>query len=152
MEKRNVIIDKDAHIRYKNFSGRESEMNPLGARNFCLDIDPEIADQLQAEGWNVKWTKPQEDGDVATPFIKVNVKYGNFPPRIWTVTSRGKTLLEEGDVYQLDKLRIIKIMLTVNPFEYKPGRLSGYVDEMYVTIAPSAFEDEYGDIPDNTNR
>ena len=150
MSKPNTIIDKDATIIYRNFSGKESEFNPAGSRNFCLLVSADIVDQLANEGWNVKWTKVKEEGDVSEPFIKVNIKFSVRPPRIWTVGTKGKTLLEEEDLYQLDGLRFQKVMLTVNPYEYKPGHVSGYVDEMYLTVEPSAFDDEYGDVPNHS--
>lgn len=155
MNKPSKIVDRDARIMFRNFSGKESQFNPAGARNFCLILDPEIAPQLEAEGWNVKQTKPREEGDVPEFYIQVKVKYGMYPPSIYTVTSRGKTLLDEADVAQLDRLRFKKIALTVNPSVWSTPTgegISAYVEEMYVTLVESVLDDEYGDIPDNTNR
>ena len=63
---RGILQIDDARIIYRNFSGTGSKFNREGDRNFAVVIeDPELADALINEGWNVK-IKPPRDGDEAT--------------------------------------------------------------------------------------
>ena len=60
--KPNVTIE-GARLIFRNFSGREVPgYNRAGDRNFCVVLDPETADMLEADGWNVKRKEPREEG------------------------------------------------------------------------------------------
>ena len=138
MAKGNLTIE-DAKIFWKNFSGRGSAYNAEGSRNFCVELDEETAAMLKEDGWNVKRTKPREEGDEGTPYIQVTVAYGNFPPKIYLVTGRNQTLLDEDTVGEIDRAEIEKVDLIINPYHWTlPSRGSGikaYCKTMYVTIA-----------------
>ena len=63
MAKKSMIIE-NANIFWLNFSGAERQYNPPGRRNFCVDLDEELAQQLMSEGWNVHVREPREEGPV----------------------------------------------------------------------------------------
>lgn len=141
----NLTIE-DARIFWKNFSGRGSQYNAEGSRNFCVEIDPNDAEVLSADGWNVKYSRPREEGEEGTPYIQVSVAYGNYPPKIYLVTSKNKTLLDEETIGELDRAEIEKVDLIISPYLWniktKDGTKSGvkaYCKTMYVTI-----EDDFG--------
>lgn len=140
-------------IRWRNFAGKAGKFNAEGDRNFCLLLDPDSADQLQNEGWNVRYLNPREDGDVPTPYIQVKVAYGKGrPPKIVMVTKRGKTELDEDSVSSLDWAEIQKADIAINPYEYDVhGRhgIKAYLKTMYVTIEEDDFEDRYYDVPES---
>ena len=63
----NNIVMENARLIFKNFSGEESKFNRKGNRNFCVVLDPEVADDLIKDGWNVRFLRPREDGEEPTP-------------------------------------------------------------------------------------
>lgn len=136
---REKLTIEDAEIFWKNFSGRGSTYNAEGDRNFCVNIDPSVSERLKADGWNVKYSKPRDEGDEPKPYIPVKVAYGNYPPKIFMVTSRNQTLLDEDTICELDRAEIERVDLVISPYHWTlPGGKSGikaYVDTMYVTIA-----------------
>lgn len=141
----NLTIE-DAKIFWKNFSGRGSQYNAEGSRNFCVEIDNVTAQQLKADGWNVKYSEPREEGDEPSAYIPVEVKYGAYPPKIYLVTSKNQTLLDEDTVGELDRQEIERVDLIINPYSWEIKRknetlrgIKAYCKTMYVTI-----EDDFG--------
>ena len=52
---RGILQIDDARIIFKNFEGRGDKFNREGDRNFSLLIeDPDTADAMIKEGWNVR--------------------------------------------------------------------------------------------------
>lgn len=137
----NVVIE-GANIWARNFKGEEHlPYNPKGRRNFCLSLDPELAKDMIDEGWNVKYDRDDQ------PYIPVAVSYDKYPPKIYKVTSRGKTLLDEDLVGDLDDDEIVNVDLILRPYCWDVNGSSGvkaYVKDMYVTIQENALSDKYG--------
>lgn len=149
MARRGTLLIEDAHIFWKNFSGKGSQYNAEGSRNFCVEITPELADQLIKDGWNVKWTKPREEGDEPVPYLQVTVAYGNFPPKIYKVTSRNKTLVDEDLVGDFDRDEITYVDLVISPYHWSVGNKSGikaYIDTMYITIVEDNLALKYANV------
>ena len=69
-----------------NFSGEDSKYNRNGDRNFCLDLDKELADILLADGWNVKFHKTRDDDgnlvETDSGFVNIKVNYEVKNPRL----------------------------------------------------------------------
>lgn len=138
----NVVIE-GAHIWARNFKGEEHlPYNPKGRRNFCLSLPEDLARQMVDEGWNVKYDRDD------IPYIPVTVSYDKYPPKIYKVTSHGKTRLDEDMVGDLDDDEITNIDIIIRPYCWNVNSNSGikaYVKDMYVTIAENALIDKYGD-------
>lgn len=138
----NVVIE-NARIWARNFKGEEHlPYNPRGRRNFCLSLDPELAQEMIDEGWNVKYDRDD------IPYIPVAVSFDKYPPKIYKVTSHGKTLLDEETVGDLDDDEIVNIDIILRPYCWSVNGSSGvkaYVKNMYVTIQENALYDKYGD-------
>ena len=91
MARRNLLKIENAHIFWTNFAGKEKNNNPAGKRVFCVELpDIQTAEQLQADGWNVKFTKDSEEYGGPKPYIQVEARYGMYPPKIYKVTSKKK--------------------------------------------------------------
>ncbi len=145
---RNIIME-NARILFRNFSGNPSKFNAKGKRTFCLVIDPETADNLSEEGWNVKFLKPREEGDTPTPYIQVNVGFKDDQsksPKIYMVTRKKKTLLTEDTVGVLDFAEIDNVDVIVTPYKWdvngKQG-VSAYLKTMYVSVIEEDFGGKY---------
>lgn len=140
-------------IRWRNFEGKAGKFNAEGDRNFCLVIDPDSADALQAEGFNIRFLKPRDEGDDPVPYLPVKVAYGKGrPPKIVMMTKRGKTELDETSISNLDWADIEKADIAINPYHYNVSGREGvkaYLKTMYVTIVEDEFEDRYYDVPES---
>lgn len=149
--KKNLLVE-NARLRFRNFSGAEGRYNNKGNRNFCVELDPDTADNLMRDGWNVKQLIPREDGDQPMFYLQVAVRFDNIPPKIVMITSNGKTILKEDQVDMLDWAEIENVDLTIQPYDWKVGDKYGrkaYLKAMYVTLVEDELDRKYADVPDS---
>lgn len=149
----NIVID-GAHIFYKNFGGDRDDYNP-GKRSVCVVIeDPEMAEQLRADGWNVKTRPARDPEDPPINYIKVEVKFGKYPPNVIMITElpngdRRGIRMNEDTVRNLDTADIENIDLVISPSRWEMGNKSGikaYLKDAYVTIRSDALTMKYADL------
>lgn len=154
MSQNNTVLMEGVRIIFRNFEGKEGPYNKKGDKNFGVILPPDIAEQMLADGWNVKYLKPREEdeaeGEEPTPWLPVKVAYDRGrPPRVVLITSRGRTNLDEQTVETLDYADITNVDLIVNPYSWEvqgKSGISAYLQSMYVTIEEDALERKYADL------
>lgn len=121
------IAVEEAEIKWTNFKGEENANNREGSRNFCLVIrDPEIAQQIAADGWNIKHHDPREDGDPDEyDYLPVFIRFDIAPPEIYLIKDgvASNEPLKEESIGSLDGKKYKHIDLEVVPYfwEYPKG-------------------------------
>ncbi len=134
---RNILQIDNARIIFRNFAGRPDKYNREGDRNFAVVIeDQNLADDLIADGWNVKIRPPREDGDEPFMYLPVKVKFNDRGPRVYLVTGITKNRLDEDSVGCLDNIDILNVDLDIRPYDWEVNGNTGrtaYLQSMQVT-------------------
>lgn len=144
-ETKNFMVE-DATLLFRNFSGEESSYNAAGKRNFCVILDPKVASDMEADGWNVKTLRARDEGDEDTRYIKVAVNFKVKPPKITLITSTSRTLLGQDLVGTLDWADFRTVDLIARAYDWEVGEKAGiaaYLQTMFVTIEEDALEAKY---------
>lgn len=152
----NTIVLEGVRIIFRNFRGEKGPYNKEGTRNFGV-ILPDVAQamQLQSDEWNVKWLDPldEDEGEnqEKVPWLPVEAAYDKGrPPRIFMITSRGKTELSEATVQTLDGANITNVDMIVRPYTWNVndrGGVKAYLQTLYVTIEEDELERKYAELP-----
>ena len=151
----NLTIE-GAELMFRNFQGKEDTFNAEGDRNFCIRLEPDVANQMMADGWNVRHLRPQEGEEVGTPYVQVSVKYRGrdnkklTPPKIVLISSKGRVDLTEDEAELIDWVDIKNVDLVVRPHHWSVNGKSGvkaYLKSMFVTIEEDYLDQKYSEIP-----
>lgn len=154
MPRDNTVLMEGVRIIFRNFAGKEGQYNREGDRNFAVLLDDKTAEDMAADGWNVKWLRPrEEDADEGREepqaYLPISVNFKGRPPRIVLITSRGRTNIDEDQVEMLDWADIINVDLIVSPYAWTVNDKSGikaYLQSLYVTIQEDPLELKYSEL------
>lgn len=150
---KNILQIDDAKLIFKNFEGRGDKFNREGDRNFSILIeDPNTADALVREGWNVK-IKPGRDEDEG-PFMRlpVKVKFTDYGPNVYLVTGDRRNELDEESISCLDNIDIESVDLDIRPYDWEVNGRTGrtaYLQSMQVVQRVDRFAAKYASMQDD---
>lgn len=135
-----ITIENTRFIFTTNFSGdpsRDTYGDDSRKANIIIPTK-EQADDLAAQGFNVKCTSPkpgEEEGFVPIYFVAVRINYNSeWPTKIYLVSGDADPcLLDESTVNILDKVYVINVNAVLNPYySERNNTWSLYVRTMYV--------------------
>lgn len=143
---------ENARLIFRNFSGKPDKFNAKGGtRKFGVIIDPNIADSLREEGWNIKMLPPKDDEGEPLFYLGVKVQYGEYrQPNVYLIANGRKQLLEEDAVSSLDYAELQNVDLVITPHPWDINGKSGitaYLKTGYFEIITDSFADKYEDLP-----
>lgn len=155
--RKEVITIRDAAIIFKNLAGEKGTYNAAGDRSFSVMMGEEQAQELQAQGFNVKPMKRREEDDEQLYHLKMKINFANRPPRVWLVSNidpetgvgRSRNMLGEGMVGILDQLESTRVDLTFTPYDWEVNGSSGrtaYLQSLFFTMYEDELEQEYADV------
>jgi len=147
--KEGTLTIEGARIIFRNFGGKEGPYNREGDRNFCVLLEPDLAETMIQDGWNVKSLKAREEGDEEQPYIQVSVGYRYHPPRVNMITSKGRTPIGEAEIELLDWADTDNVDMIIRPYEWSVRGQSGikaYLQTMYVRIHEDDLDLKYANL------
>ena len=142
-----ILQIDDAKVIFKHFEGRGDKFNREGDRNFSLLIeDPDTADALVKEGWNVK-IKPSRDED-EEPFMRlpVKIKFTDYGPNVYLRTGDRVNKLDEESIGCLDNIDIDSVDMDIRPYDWEVNGRTGrtaYLQSMEVVQRIDRFAARY---------
>jgi hypothetical protein len=144
-QQKNVTIE-GAHIIFKNFTGRKDQFNSEGDRNFCVILPEDVATQMLADGWNVKYLKPREEGDEPTPYLQVKIRYDVRPPRVVVITTSGRTHYTQDMLETLDFADVETWDIVINGYDWDVNGKKGvkaYLKTLFCVLNEDDIERKY---------
>lgn len=145
-----TLVMEDARVVFRNFAGKEGMYNREGDRNFCVLLDHAVAEQMAADGWNIKMLKPRDDEEVGTPYLQVSVGFKGRPPRMVLISSKGRTELGQHECEILDWVDFKQVDLIVRPYNWSVNGKTGikaYLKSIFVTMNEDYLDLKYADVP-----
>lgn len=142
----------------RNFEGRGETFNDPGNRYFNAKIpNDEMARRLEADGWNIKWTKPGQnhpdpESHVPEPYLEVAVGFTFRPPQIMLIKRKSNgeetpTVISENTASLLDSIEFTNVDVVIRARAYRmPSGTEGYkayLKEFYGTTQLSDIGSKY---------
>lgn len=145
------IAIEHADLGFKNFEGREGPYNKSGDRNFVVFLDEKFATELDSDGWNIKWPRPNDnlspDMDDRRPYLPVSISFDYYPAKVVLVNGESVSHLQEEEVGMLDWAEVENFDLVIRPYNWTVNGNEGikaYVKALYVTLETDEFSAKYG--------
>ena len=131
---------------YRNFAGEKTQFNAAGKRTFVVLLDEAMGRMLEEQGWHIRWRDPRDEQDDPVGLLTVEVKFGDYPPKIVLISGDNHTQLDESNIAILDTAEIDRCDLIIRPYNWEVNGNTGtkaYVKTMYVTLQDDDFGGRY---------
>lgn len=146
-----LVIEDLEYVYRTNFSGEAEKYNVLGNRYFNAAVPRDIAEALERDGWNIKWTKPganhpNPDEHVPEPYVEVTVGFKYRPPTIIMIRDDRATPITESTVSLLDSTEFSKIDVVIRAVYWENDNGSGYkawLKSFYGTVEMDDLDRKY---------
>lgn len=144
---RGILQIDDARLIFKNFEGRGDKFNREGDRNFSVLIeDPNTADALLEQGWNVRIKPPRDEDEGPFMRLPVKIKFTEYGPNVYLKTGENMNRLDEETIGILDNIEIESVDLDIRPFDWEVNGRTGrtaYLQSIHVTQRIDRFAARY---------
>lgn len=148
-----ILQIDDAKIIFKNFEGRGDKFNREGDRNFSLLIeDPNTADAMIKEGWNVKIKEGRDEDEGPFMRLPVKVKFTDYGPNVYLITGDRRNELNEETIACLDNIDIESVDMDIRPYDWEVNGRTGrtaYLQSMQVVQRIDRFAARYANMNEN---
>lgn len=144
----NITIEGAKFVYRTNFSGIEETFNEEGNRYFNVAIPPEMVEALQADGWNIKFTKGSEEYP-EEPYLEVTVGFKYRTPEIVLIQDGKRTIITEQMVGLLDSTEYENVDVVIRPYVWSSAMGSGvkaYLKTFYGTVPFDPIQAKYRDL------
>ena len=148
MSNNDQVTIKNARIIFRNFAGKASRFNAAGARNFCVIIPEDKVEEMVNDGWNIKRLRPRDEDELPPAYIQVSLSFSNYPPKVWLIAGKSKTMLDDETIASLDYAEIENVDLIIRPYTWEVRGETGkkaYLKKMYVTVVQDDLDLKYKD-------
>lgn len=154
-----LVIEDLEYVYQTNFAGERERYNDEGNRYFNAKINPEIAEALARDGWNIKWTKPGKnhpnpEEHIPEPYVEVTVGFKFRPPTIVMIRDDRPTAVTERNVGLLDSTEFDKIDVVIRARYWENDSGSGYkawLKSFYGTVAMDDLDRKYAHLYEMTS-
>lgn len=143
---------QNRHIIYRNFSGRTSQYNKNGDMKFTVMIpDPETAEKLQGDGWNIKIKPAKNGGDelFCTLDVRVRMDLNWAKPKIKQFTRNGSVQITADNIGNFDDAEFERVDLVLRQYLWTNPKgesgVSAQLAEMYAKIAEGELEAKWAE-------
>lgn len=149
------ITMEGVEIKWRNFAGIKGEFNKLGYNLFTIVVPDYIdVNQMQKDGWNVKWKAVDkldpEAGEFPALEIRINMN-SKYPPKVIMRSEQTKkrTYLSEDTLVELDHADIVNCDIVIGPNHYEINGKKGiraYLRSMWATIHEDPLDLKYNEM------
>ena len=146
----NTVTLNNVGIIFPNFAGRTDQYNKTGVRSFSVAISYETAEAMLADGFNVKFPKPNPeidpDDDRRLPTLNITVSndHDNIPYgiRIFLVDGENEQRVDNTNLDMLDGLDIDYANVKFSVYDWSVNGNSGrkpYVQSLQLFLKDYSF-------------
>ena len=144
----NITIEDAKFVYSTNFAGKEGPYNREGERSFNVAIPENLIEPLQADGWNIKFTKGTDEYP-EEPYLPVEVGFKYRPPEIVLIQEGKKTFISEPMAGILDSTEFESFDIVIRPYMYDVNGNKGvkaYLKTFYGNVPSDPIQAKYRDL------